>query len=238
MDLELMRLASSIKKVLSRSLTSILPPPATVGVSGDGTPSSGSRASSTANVNSSCNVVKGGGDGGLRLLVRCQVSRRGGDSIDSFDQHSKEGEWLASTLKGLLESEGHLADESEAASRACGEALEEFLRMQASRSFDPLVLMDVLEEGIERRNARGDFLPFELGGKAGKLLLAKWQGSSRPKGFSSVLKENQLDFVQLSQLQRVQSPQAPPSRGWDAATSIFYADEAMGEFKGDSNWRK
>eukprot|EP00271_Cylindrocystis_brebissonii_P000448 TRINITY_DN1052_c0_g1_i3.p1 TRINITY_DN1052_c0_g1~~TRINITY_DN1052_c0_g1_i3.p1 ORF type:complete len:128 (-),score=22.65 TRINITY_DN1052_c0_g1_i3:302-685(-) len=83
----------------------------------------------------------------------------------------QEGEWLASTLKGLLESEGHLADESEAASRACGEALEEFLRMQVSRSFEPLVQMDVLEEGNERRNARGDFLPFELGGKAGKLLL-------------------------------------------------------------------
>lgn len=64
---------------------------------------------------------------------------------------------------------------------------------------DPMVIMDAMEEEIERRDLRGDFLPFELARKALLVLQRRWQGPRRPSQFLQP-KENRLDVVNFEKL--------------------------------------
>lgn len=116
-----------------------------------------------------------------------------------------EAEWLREAMQRTLRSEG-LDDESSAkVGEACAHACRKLLGAGGG-GFDPLILMDELEEEIERRGLRGDFLPMELGQKGARLLNQRWNGPLGPSRYERVARENKLDVFNLASLPPIPQP--------------------------------
>lgn len=105
--------------------------------------------------------------------------------------------WLRENLPPQLEKDGVDVEKSERIAEACADACANFLA--TGRAFDPMMVMDAMEEEIERRNLRGDdFLPFELGRKAAKVLTQRWNElpvAERPKTYRQHPYTNKKDVV-------------------------------------------
>lgn len=105
--------------------------------------------------------------------------------------------WLRENLPMQLEEDGIDVERSQRIAEACADACAAFLA--TGRAFDPMMIMDAMEEEIERRDLRGDeFLPFELGRKAAKVLTQKWNELpvlERPKTYRQQAYFNKKDVV-------------------------------------------
>ncbi len=119
----------------------------------------------------------------------------------------KEWEWLRQELAMELQKGGLVGEEtSRRISEACADGCEKFMS-SGHGTFDPMVIMDAIEEEVERRDLRGDFLPFEIGRKATKLLTQRWgmlPASSRPRLYRDAF-DNKLDVVDFARF-----PKPPP----------------------------
>jgi hypothetical protein len=134
------------------------------------------------------------GEGSARVRVRTMRSVNcGGGGSGAEDA----GMWLREKLPSQLESDGVEVDASRRIAEACADACASFLA--TGRAFDPMIIMDAMEEEIERRGLRGDeFLPFELGRKAAKVLTERWNAlpvAERPKTYCQQPYVNKKDVV-------------------------------------------
>lgn len=150
---------------------------------------------------------------------------KGGEISSSSDLEyiEQEADWLRKSFAEKLKLDGHGIDVCENLSRASGEALSSFLQ-SGYPEFDPLVLMDALEEGIERRGERGDFLPFEASQKATKLLCERWKKNKQPIGYVKDLKENTLDLVDLNSMPKTKQKSSIPPIVDDRSFEFIDAD--------------
>lgn len=89
------------------------------------------------------------------------------------------------------------------------------------------MLMDVLEEAVERRGLRGDFLPMELGQKGARLLNQRWSGPSGPPQYERVARENKLDIFDLSSLPPIGPPAGAPSQQGTAPSRLPDVDRGV-----------
>eukprot|EP00897_Mesotaenium_endlicherianum_P007596 jgi/Mesen1/6865/ME000351S05980 len=139
-------------------------------------------------------------------------SRKGGEGGESQSVSTKAGSsdasWLRTSMEELLTTQsGCERDLARQISTACGDACETLLG-GGSGGFDPLMLMDAMEEEIERRDLRGEFLPMELGQMAARLLGQRWASpDKKPARYEQNLRENTLDIVSLENLPK---PELPP----------------------------
>lgn len=128
-----------------------------------------------------------------------QVSRlRSTASDNSSFQVQEDLQWLTEELRSELVNGGLDNEESLKIGEACAKACQRFFG-PGYGPCDPMVIMDAMEEEIERRDLRGDFLPFELARKALLVLQRRWQGPRRPSQFLQP-KENRLDVVNFEKL--------------------------------------
>ena len=137
------------------------------------------------------------GIGRVRVRVRVTMSLNGGGSGEVEGNGSDAAMWLREELGPQLERDGVGVDQSRRIAEACADACASFLA--TGRAFDPLIIMDAMEEEIERRDLRGDdLLPFELGRKAAKLLTQRWNElpvTGRPKTYRQQPYVNKKDVV-------------------------------------------
>ena len=136
------------------------------------------------------------GRGGARVRVSSSLNGRGIDGVE--DGGSDDAAmWLREKLPLQLERDGVEIDASRRIADACADACARFLA--TGRAFDPMMLMDAMEEEIERRDLRGDeFLPFELGKRAAKVLTERWNAlpvAERPKAYRQQAYVNKKDVV-------------------------------------------
>jgi len=136
----------------------------------------------------------------------------GSSSDGKKTKELKEWEWLRQELAMELQKGGLVGEEtSRRISEACADGCEKFMS-SGHGTFDPMVIMDAIEEEVERRDLRGDFLPFEIGRKATKLLTQRWgvlPASSRPRLYRDAF-DNKLDVVDF---ERFPKP-PPPGCSW------------------------
>lgn len=125
------------------------------------------------------------------------MSLNGDGALGVEDNGSDAALWLRERLPLELERDGVEVDQSRRIGEACADACARFLA--TGRSFDPTMIMDAMEEEIERRDLRGEeFLPFELGRRAAKVLTQRWNElpvAERPKAYRQELFVNKKDVV-------------------------------------------
>lgn len=131
--------------------------------------------------------------GGLRVKIGTEsLSGEGSGGVED-----NAALWLRQKLRLELEKDGVDFDRSTRIAEACADACSKFLA--TGRVFDPMMIMDVMEEEIERRGLRGDdFLPFELGRKAAKVVTQRWNELpvlERPETYRQEAYVNKKDVV-------------------------------------------
>ncbi|XP_024368286.1 uncharacterized protein [Physcomitrium patens] len=141
-------------------------------------------------------VVSGG-----RIRVRdkfCVGMALSGEGVGGVENLGTDAAvWLRENLPLHLEKDGVDVDLSKRIAEACADACVRILA--TGRSFDPMMIMDAMEEEVERRDLRGDdILPFEIGRKAAKVLTQRWNElplGERPKNYHHQLYINKKDVV-------------------------------------------
>lgn len=133
-----------------------------------------------------------------RARIRVRVKSLSGEESSGVEDDATL--WLREKLPLELEKDGVDSEKMKKIAEACADACANFLATE--RAFDPVMIMDVMEEEIERRDLRGDdFLPFELGRKAAKVLTQRWNElpvTERPKSYRQQAYVNKKDVVDFN----------------------------------------